>query len=133
MSILYIGRARTVTHRYRWRQQKDSALVHVCLCACLSFFLCICQCLCVSVFHMCFCFLYRYSPRIPALIDSLVCAQVIRIDFVFKDEEGGSLLPHFPKAFAKIREGLEDGCVLDFLWNESCERCQQLVRHVNSS
>ena len=107
MYILYIGRA--------------------CVCVCLSFFLCICQCLCVSVF------LYTYSPRSPALIDSLVGAQVIRTDFVFKDEEGGSLLPHFPKAFAKIREGLEDGCILDFLWNESCERCQQLVRHVNSS
>ena len=117
MYILYIGRARTVTHSARAR-------VSVCLSQLFPVYLSV---------PMCFCFLYRYSPRIPALIDSLVGAKVIRTDFVFKDEEGGSLLPHFPKALAKIREGLEDGCVLDFLWNESCERCQQLVRHVNSS
>ena len=42
-------------------------------------------------------------------------AQVMRADFHFEDEESGSLLVHFPKAFKKIREGLEeDGGVLLF-------------------
>jgi hypothetical protein len=41
--------------------------------------------------------------------------QVMRADFQFEDEDRGSLLPTFPKAFKKIREGLQDdGAVLIF-------------------
>ena len=48
--------------------------------------------------------------------------QVMREDFQFEDEEAGSLLPHFPKAFKKIRQGLEDGGVLVY-----CETGQASV------
>eukprot|EP00802_Teleaulax_amphioxeia_P017501 Tamp_17660.p2 GENE.Tamp_17660~~Tamp_17660.p2 ORF type:complete len:202 (-),score=43.05 Tamp_17660:772-1326(-) len=41
-------------------------------------------------------------------------AEVIRATFLLANEDTDSLLPHFPKAFKRIRQGLEDGGVLIF-------------------